>query len=127
MGNLTYLKFFDADSVDVVNDLCKRGWKVKPAGETKSGSPICAVYINAGDERDIHILHCPECLEVEIEVYHLDWSMLTCPICSSDVAQEDWITEADMKEIRLEELRDREFYVPLTEGEIVEECDDEPA
>ena len=35
MGNLTYLKFFDADSVDVVNDLCKRGWKVKPAGETK--------------------------------------------------------------------------------------------
>ena len=47
--------------------------------------------------------------------------------CLLDVAQEDWITEADMREIRLEELRDREFYVPLTEGEIVEECDDEPA
>jgi len=72
-------------------------------------------------------LHCPECLEVEIEVYHLDWSMLTCPGCSSDVAQEDWVTEADIREIRLEELCDGEFYVPLTEGEIDEGCDDEPA
>ena len=99
MSNVTYLKFFDTSEFDKMNELHKRGWKIKPAGETKDGDPLCAVYINEGDEREIHTLHCPECLDVEIDVYHLDWSVLTCPNSGTDVDLEDWITAAQIAEV----------------------------
>ena len=42
MSNVTYLKFFDTSEFDKMNELHKRGWKIKPAGEI-DGDPLCAV------------------------------------------------------------------------------------
>ena len=104
MSSVTHLKFFDTSEFDKVSELQKRGWKIKPAGETKDGDTICAVYINEGDEQEIFKLHCPECLEIEIEVYHLDWVTLTCPNCGKDVDLDDWITAEDIAEIFTKEI-----------------------
>ena len=130
MGNVTYLKFFDVGSMDKVNDLHKRRWKLKPAGETKDGDAICAVYINEGDEREIHTLHCPECWDAAVEVYHLDWDKLTCPNCRADVDLEDWFTEDEMNDVlkRLKkELAYSEKHPWNSVNEFFLEGEDDPA
>lgn len=98
MGTLTFLKFFDETELDEVNGLCKRGWKVRLAGESKDGTLVLAVYINDGDEQELHELRCPICICWAIDVYSLDHEVLTCPGCSRDIKTEDWITEEQFRE-----------------------------
>jgi len=99
MSNVTHLKFFTVDEFPMVTDHCRRGWKFRRVGHGRDGVELCAVYIKDGEERECHVLRCPECITSEVEVYHLNWSMLTCPICNLDVALEDWINEEEFLDL----------------------------
>ncbi len=39
-------------------------------------------------------LHCPHCRH-SIEIYHFEWSALTCPQCKADIKQEEWSKDND--------------------------------
>ena len=99
MGTLTFLKFYSLNEFQKVEALLKRGWKIKQAGEEDDGSPVYALYINDGDEKDLHELYCPDCICWAIEVHTLDHEFLTCPGCGSEIRTEDWITEERFQEM----------------------------
>lgn len=40
------------------------------------------------------VLHCPHCKH-SIEIYHFEWTAITCPQCKTDVKQEEWSKEND--------------------------------
>ena len=96
MNNVTHLKFLEADDWLEVDDHYRRGWKFKLAAPNNDGVELYAVYINDGQERECHILHCPECIQVKVEVYHLDWKILTCPHCGREIELDRWITEEEV-------------------------------
>ncbi|MBN42075.1 MAG: hypothetical protein CL573_01145 [Alphaproteobacteria bacterium] len=99
MGTLIFLKFCSLNEAEKVLDLSKRGWKVRPAGEENDGTPIFALHINDGDEKELHELRCPACIMWAIEVHSLDHEFLTCPGCGSEIKTEDWITEEQFQEM----------------------------
>jgi hypothetical protein len=99
MNNVIRLKFLTVDDLPEVVEHSRRGWKFKSAGKRSDGVELYAVFIKDGEERECHVLHCPKCINSEIEVYHLEWSLLTCPLCGDDIAIEDWITEDEFLDL----------------------------
>jgi hypothetical protein len=99
MNNVIRLKFLTVDDLPEVVEHSRRGWKFKSAGKRSDGVELYAVFIKDGEERECHVLYCPKCINSEIEVYHLEWSLLTCPLCGDDIAIEDWITEDEFLDL----------------------------
>lgn len=96
MGTVTKLKFISSDEVEVAQKLHSQGWTVRfiKSADTDAEEPNFCAYITEDNEPSPIFLHCPECF-AEVEVWHVEWSALVCPICNEEVDVENWLGPLD--------------------------------